>query len=218
MSATIVAPPPIVAPIAATPTPNAIGAAAESKAASGVNHELGAVATAPTASTAPTATEAAIESGCPVGSHIEVKWPRKWYSGVVTEYDISNDEHYIKYDDGKDEQFEDLTTMRWKFVHAPEPVPVAAPAAPSMLWRAPEPNSFIDQRGNRKTAVVHDVDAALSRVTNGLVQQLPHSVDCANEVIDKFMSAGRRGNVSTREAVDWEGYNANNCCRSALNG
>ena len=84
---------------------------------------------------------AATESGCPIASHIEVKWTREtWYSGVVTKYDIDNDGHYVDYDLDSHEQYEDLKTIRWRFVEGQEPAVDASkldvdepPEATSML-------------------------------------------------------------------------------------
>ena len=106
---------------------------------------------------------ATIESVCPIGSHIELIWSRKnWYRGVVTKYDITDDEHYVDYDDDVDEQYEDLKTMRWRFVEkcelpvdANESVQGVAPGkAISMLWKGREESCFSDLRGRRKVAVV----------------------------------------------------------------
>ena len=152
--------------------------------------------------------------GCPIGSHINIKWPRnKWYSGVVTEYSILDDEHFVVYDDGKDEQWEDLKEIRWKFLevdnHGPpttkEDEPVAAANVPSTsganqaassLWRTAEESCFIDLRGKRKISMQQDADAALSRATNGLVEQLPRSVKEAAKVIETLCSQSRDGKMS----------------------
>ena len=150
---------------------------------------------------------AAIETGCPIGSRIEVRWiGGDWFSGVVTEYDIVNDEHYVNYDDDDDEQYEDLKTVRWRFVEEPGVAPpdadananadanvgasgaVHVDATPSPLWKDKDDDCFIDMRGGRKIAAVHDADAALNRATNGLIGMLPRSVKQAAEVIEKLRS------------------------------
>ena len=100
-----------------------------------------------------------------MGSRIEVRWTGgEWYTGVVTKYDIVNDEHYVEYDDDDDEQYEDLKTIRWRFVEEPEVAtgPSAdanadadanasgVDATPSPLWKDKEEGCFIDMRGGRK--------------------------------------------------------------------
>jgi hypothetical protein len=60
--------------------------------------------------------DAASAAGCPMGSHIEVQWGKKWYPGVVTNFDLDSREHYVVYDDGEDEQYEDLQATEFRFL------------------------------------------------------------------------------------------------------
>ena len=61
--------------------------------------------------------DAASVAGCAIGSHIEVEWQKgTWYPGVVTDFDLDVGEHFAVYDDGEDEQFEDLQTMPFRFL------------------------------------------------------------------------------------------------------
>ena len=56
-------------------------------------------------------------AGCPIGSHIEIQWQKDtWYSGVVTDFNLDTGEHFVVYDDGEDEQDEDLQVMKFRFI------------------------------------------------------------------------------------------------------